>query len=272
MIDHAVTQSLSKAARTHPRRRKTHALGLADQLSSCFTAATSAGLTAESRSKEYERSVRASFEALRAIGFRLSSPRNIRSKHLIALAQHWERCGCAASTLRVRVAALRWFCYKINKPGLVRDELFVLDRQPDNRPTVQPQRILFSEEQAQKRFLAHVKIDTTFAHLVWLQDRTGALRSDCLRSTGADVGSLRWPCIELKSKRLRQMELSEADAEHAEGIARLVAKQHGCAARALGWSGGPYAREHCPKLASDLRRWKYWAKVAASGLAKRGDQ
>jgi hypothetical protein len=255
-------------------------VGFAAQLAEIFAGMHDAGENPEGRNREYMRSVRSSFALLRALGFRIRHPQSLRTKHLEALAREWQSKACAAATLRVRVAALRCFCHGMGKPGLVKDELFfsatsqltpALTFAAQATPTVAPERRLRSAEAAEARFAVNQKIDVIYAHLVWLQDRTLADRADCLRSTGEQIRSRRWPCVEGKGVRLREMHLAPDDTNHAIAIESLVIATHGSAGRCLSWSGGPYARQRCPKLASDQRRWKYLAKRAAAAQRAQGD-
>lgn len=254
-------------------RERAPEFGVASQLSAIFASMHDAGEILEGRNREYMRSVRSSFALLRILGFRLGRPQSLRTKHLEALSREWQNKACAAATLRVRVAALRWFCHGMGKPGLVRDELFLSPAclcmpapalAAEVAPTVAPERRLRSAEAADARFAVNRQIDEMYAHLVWLQDRTQADRAACLRSTGENIRSRRWPCVERKGAPLKEMQLGPEDAAHATAIVALVIVTHGSAGRCLSWSGGPYARQRCPKLASDQRRWKYLAKLASA--------
>lgn len=60
-----------------------------------------------------------SFKELRAQGYKMDSPRNLRQKHVEALARSWEANGLSASTITNRLSVLRHFAEWIGKPGLV---------------------------------------------------------------------------------------------------------------------------------------------------------
>ncbi|CAG0957629.1 hypothetical protein ANAEL_00434 [Anaerolineales bacterium] len=64
---------------------------------------------------------RLAFAQLFEMGYRLASPRNLGSRHIEALLQHWDQEGIAIITLHTRVSFLRTFCGWINKPGMVQD-------------------------------------------------------------------------------------------------------------------------------------------------------
>ena len=77
------------------------------------------------------------FAELHQLDFRLPSPKSLREKHIVALANHWAKKGLAARTLHTRFSMLRVFAGWIGKAGLVRDiECYFPDSQVIKRSTV----------------------------------------------------------------------------------------------------------------------------------------
>jgi site-specific recombinase XerC len=65
-----------------------------------------------------------SFRELRAMGFKMESPRNLREKHVEALVKGWESNGLSASTITNRLSVFRHFSKWIGKPSLVRESQY----------------------------------------------------------------------------------------------------------------------------------------------------
>lgn len=58
-------------------------------------------------------------QTLDSLGFKLASVRQLRSKHIIALVEHWKSSGLSAGTIKNRMSDLRWLASKINKQNIV---------------------------------------------------------------------------------------------------------------------------------------------------------
>jgi site-specific recombinase XerC len=58
---------------------------------------------------------------LHALGFTLVEVKNLKPRHVQALASHWEFQGLSASSLQKRFSYLRLLCSWIGKPGMVGD-------------------------------------------------------------------------------------------------------------------------------------------------------
>lgn len=61
------------------------------------------------------------FAQLKALGYPLASPYNLKEKHIEVLAKHWGEQGLGARTLHTRMSMLRVFSRWIGKPGMVKD-------------------------------------------------------------------------------------------------------------------------------------------------------
>lgn len=61
------------------------------------------------------------FKELRAMGYNLDEPTNLRDKHVRALVARWEEDKKSASTIQNRLSMLRTFCKWIGKAGMVKD-------------------------------------------------------------------------------------------------------------------------------------------------------
>lgn len=53
------------------------------------------------------------------LGFRHLSVNGLKSKHILALVNFWKQENLSASTIKNRMAYLRWWAEKINKPGII---------------------------------------------------------------------------------------------------------------------------------------------------------
>lgn len=58
---------------------------------------------------------------LREMGYRLMDIRNLKPKHIEALAEYWKVKGISHRTIHNRMSHLRWVAEKIGKEGIVRD-------------------------------------------------------------------------------------------------------------------------------------------------------
>ena len=59
------------------------------------------------------------FADLRALGYKIESVRNLRTKHVKALAQHWIKEGQSPSTIQNKISILRVFCGWIGKGDMI---------------------------------------------------------------------------------------------------------------------------------------------------------
>lgn len=62
-----------------------------------------------------------SFKELRALGYKFESPRNLKQKHVEALARAWEGNGLSAATIANRISTLRVFAGWIGKPTMIQE-------------------------------------------------------------------------------------------------------------------------------------------------------
>lgn len=60
------------------------------------------------------------FKELKALGFKLQSPKGLQERHVKALAQSWEADGLSSSTISNRLSVFRVFSDWIGKPGMVK--------------------------------------------------------------------------------------------------------------------------------------------------------
>jgi len=56
---------------------------------------------------------------LLALGYRRMQSTSLKPKHVDALLAHWREQGISVGTLKNRLAALRWWAKKVNKPSIV---------------------------------------------------------------------------------------------------------------------------------------------------------
>jgi integrase len=63
----------------------------------------------------------ASFKELRALGYKLDDPANLKMKHIHALIKLWEDDVQSASTIQNKISILRIFCTWIGKAGMIRE-------------------------------------------------------------------------------------------------------------------------------------------------------
>jgi hypothetical protein len=56
---------------------------------------------------------------LHELGFKGLTPRNLKPKHVVALVKLWNEQKLALSTIKNRVAALRWWAEKVGKPDVI---------------------------------------------------------------------------------------------------------------------------------------------------------
>jgi hypothetical protein len=205
---------------------------------------------------EYQRLVRQSFFELRALGFKLQSPHRLSGRHLCALDAHWQHATLSQKTVVKRMFALDWFSRAIGKPGLVaRDRLTDVTEDPER----ETDRVAPANCSAPRLEAAVLQEDATFAYLLWLQAATGASRETCLRVRGTDLLGYTWAGIETKHRDAPRYTIPQASRSVVPAVVQHIMSAHGSSKRCLGWSGH-YARVRCPKLQSDLRRWKYLAK------------
>jgi len=65
--------------------------------------------------------IRRAYLDLAGLGYRLQHPKNLATRHLDKLAEHWREKGLSPQTLNRRFSMLRVFCGWINKREIVRD-------------------------------------------------------------------------------------------------------------------------------------------------------
>ena len=58
-------------------------------------------------------------EEPRRYGFRLPDAQSLKPKHVNRLVREWQAAGLEAGTIKNRLAWLRWWAMKVNKPGLI---------------------------------------------------------------------------------------------------------------------------------------------------------
>ncbi|MCH9697756.1 MAG: integrase, partial [Gammaproteobacteria bacterium] len=58
---------------------------------------------------------------LHELGFRQLKVTSLREKHVIALVQRWQTEGLSDGSIKNRMASLRWWANKINKPVIAND-------------------------------------------------------------------------------------------------------------------------------------------------------
>ena len=58
-------------------------------------------------------------DTLDSLGFKKMSATSLKQKHSLALFKHWHSEGVSVGTIKNRMACLRWWASKINKPGVV---------------------------------------------------------------------------------------------------------------------------------------------------------
>ena len=58
-------------------------------------------------------------DELKALGFVQMNPHSLKGKHVAALVQHWQANDKSTATIKNRMAALRWWAEKINKPQVI---------------------------------------------------------------------------------------------------------------------------------------------------------
>lgn len=58
-------------------------------------------------------------DQLYELGFRCMRATSLKQKHVHALLQHWRDEGLSTGTIKNRMAALRWWAYKVNKHSVV---------------------------------------------------------------------------------------------------------------------------------------------------------
>jgi hypothetical protein len=58
-------------------------------------------------------------DELKALGFGRMGARSLKPKHVDALVQHWQSEGLASGTIKNRMAALRWWAEKVDKPAII---------------------------------------------------------------------------------------------------------------------------------------------------------
>lgn len=68
---------------------------------------------------------------LRALGYKLESPYNLKQRHVQALAKSWESGGLSSSTIANRLSSLRALSSWIGKPGMVQKSVDYV-RNPDS--------------------------------------------------------------------------------------------------------------------------------------------
>lgn len=56
---------------------------------------------------------------LNILGYKFSDPKSLKPKHIFALIEQWKNEGIATSTIKNRMAHLRWWAEKINKAPIV---------------------------------------------------------------------------------------------------------------------------------------------------------
>ncbi len=61
----------------------------------------------------------ASFRELRALGYKLDAPGNLKPKHILALVKRWENDGQSASTIQNKISVFRVFARWIGKEGMI---------------------------------------------------------------------------------------------------------------------------------------------------------
>jgi len=77
--------------------------------------------TVSTRTKEHRNDVLfQSFTELRALGYKLDDPSNLREKHFVALLDHWIENKLSASTIQGKASVLRVFCTWIGRPGMIK--------------------------------------------------------------------------------------------------------------------------------------------------------
>ncbi len=67
------------------------------------------------------------FADLRALGYKIESVRNLRTKHVKALAQHWIKEGQSSSTIQNKISILRVFCGWIGKGDMIPESKELVD-------------------------------------------------------------------------------------------------------------------------------------------------
>ena len=76
-------------------------------------------------------------DTLESLGFKKMSATSLKRKHGIALFKHWDKEKVSVGTIKNRMACLRWWAEKINKPGVVfktNEEYFkILDQKVECR-------------------------------------------------------------------------------------------------------------------------------------------
>ena len=81
-----------------------------------YNGSTASDATKAKRAKE----IRAMIRTLREKGYKLNDIRNLKTKHVMVLVNHWKAQKLSAATLQSKLSILRQLAQWINKPNLVR--------------------------------------------------------------------------------------------------------------------------------------------------------
>ena len=117
------------------------------------------------------------------MGYRLPSPRSLKTKHVKALLNSWKERGLSTGTIKNYTADLRWWAEKIDKYHLIPSRN--LDLNIPNRSYVSPNKAQVLKPEAFERIK-----DPHLRHSVMLQQVFGLRREECMkfRPSYADQG------------------------------------------------------------------------------------
>lgn len=137
------------------------------------------------------RMLQMSADQLKELGYRGMKASSLKPKHVEALVDRWKVEGVSAGTIKNRMASLRWWAEKINKPGVVKR---------DNKDYGIDRRV-YVTNQSKARELPESKLAEISNHLVGyslrLQEQFGLRREESIKFNAvyADKGDF----IRLKS-------------------------------------------------------------------------
>jgi len=112
---------------------------------------------------------------LKEMGYRKMGSQSLKPKHVDALVDYWKTERVSAATIKNRMATLRWWAEKVNKPGVVKRENS--EYGIDNR--------VYVTNESKARDLQHDKLDQITNELVKfslrLQDQFGLRREEAIK-------------------------------------------------------------------------------------------
>lgn len=205
-----------------------------------------------------------SLAELHTLGYRLSTPKNLKQKHIQALAEHWRAKGIAARTLHKRFSMLRVFARWMGKRDLVGDldEYFLAEE--TRRPIAATSNKAWEANgvNVAAKIAEAAELDERLAVMMSLQHHIGLRMKEAieLRPLKAElpVGGAIMVSDGTKGGRPRIVPLETEGAREAFLAAKLLAAK--TRSRRLRWPD-------CPTWRKAQRRYTYY--MERLGITKR---